>query len=1466
MKNLDCDDDPIWILGPPDDYAILPPVETRDQVLPFDKLTWQNFERLCLKLAGTDGDAEHWRLYGTEGQEQGGIDIYVRRKSTAKYAVWQSKREKAFGPASLQSAVDKFISGDWREKSDLFVLCVQASLRSTETVNKIEECAAKLRKMDIEFQPKDSEGLSLELKVLPEIVDDFFGRAWVTQFCGQEAADNLSHRLPPKELVKLRAGLRECYSLYFNSVDPGVLSQMSISNFGKRHFPLSERFVPPDLRLENGIMISQPPPTQKSLSPIDPQKLSMTLLPELSRYAEPQFLQEKVETTLENWLNDINCDVVLGAAGTGKSTLLRFLALDMLSENPRFTALRRRFPDYLPIWVSFAFWTKLIATDQKHGSLIDAIERWFRLQDEPDLVALVRKALEDKRLLLLIDGIDEWENETVANTALTLLQTFAKRRSIPIILTSRPHGFRLMNRLDNSWRISEIAPLTVDQQIDLASKWFMYLNPTEIDSARNVAKSREQASNFVAELKRNGPIAQLAATPLLLTGLIALRRSQRQLPRNRFLAYKELTKLLLEVHPAARDKAALASGPRHSLDVPTRETALSALAFAIHSGNEGSSPDSIEVDQAISVVSQCLTQRIGMLQGEAQQEARKFLSLGEEEIGILVKKSPREVGFFHRVFQEFLAARHIASLSFDKQIELVQDRATDARWSDVILCLLHQLDRPDEVDRLLAAIETVQGDALTISLRDLILAEATFGEVKKSPKLALQLADNAFQQIEVGRWSTVRQALTTHAIEGLSSPVLGLKVSQRLSQWFPRWHSYGLERVFQTIANWPDDTAEDIKPFLWRGLHDEFPGVARAAAKTFAKRFGGQLKPGERLCQLIAAPASVSAAAAGIEALSNGWPGLSKTNDILIAARHSGSPLLAITAIRGRISLGKQDDDDFSFLTQLGEEVGYHDDFLINHTLLIGWAGDDRLRRYALHKTPGEFRQLLRRPIPDFLIAINGFPGDPQVADLIAQDFRNNNPMIFLEREIFNSLALHFKGNPTVVAALESWVLEHRPDDAYTISLAARVASTPKLKSALLKCLESEHSLKFWAASALVDLWGADDDEVHSALIKCSKMPVEIRQDIAHVLPLVMSKKDRCRNLLLEIIASREKNIRADFALQGLRHLGVDASDRDATNIVLARGYDEERFTLENEVREVILTFKDDERVFALAKRQLQREFGPIDMVAQVYSESAEMRSLVLNVVAPLDLKLRSTLLNQLSMRAGYDSSSRSLIVAALLENEKNINVGASIALARVNKQENLVTMEFVAEIQRELNAVGPRLAARRQSALASLIVIGRLDLFKKPEHPSSFDGLGFDASHEILHLTATEWASIVHYFDGNEAALAALGVDRRYFFDVFGNYLDASNEIKAFALHLIDQDREQGAPAAAIRLIDRVHPRSGYLRELCLKSLNYNGRHPWESFSSAMTAAEVLGSNFRADKEIEAILFRNLDVNPTDF
>ena len=178
----------LWLRTPPDGKRPDPPVTTRKQCLPFSELKWEDFERLCLRLAACNGEVEHCQLYGKRGQSQGGIDLYVRLRSGGRYETWQSKRQKIFTRSDLKSSVDKFLDGEWVEKTDTFCLCVTVGLEDTKLVKEIEIQAARLKEKSIIFVPLDASRLSLELKNHPNLIDEFFGREWVKQFCGYGSA------------------------------------------------------------------------------------------------------------------------------------------------------------------------------------------------------------------------------------------------------------------------------------------------------------------------------------------------------------------------------------------------------------------------------------------------------------------------------------------------------------------------------------------------------------------------------------------------------------------------------------------------------------------------------------------------------------------------------------------------------------------------------------------------------------------------------------------------------------------------------------------------------------------------------------------------------------------------------------------------------------------------------------------------------------------------------------------------------------------------------------------------------------------------------------------------------------------------------------------------------------------------------------------------------------------------------
>jgi hypothetical protein len=93
---------PEYLRHPPDSAgSVLPPVRTAPQLLDFLGIGWDNFERLCLRLA-PDGRDVHHQLYGNRGQNQQGIDLYVRLDGQNGYSPTSASACRPLTRASSQ--------------------------------------------------------------------------------------------------------------------------------------------------------------------------------------------------------------------------------------------------------------------------------------------------------------------------------------------------------------------------------------------------------------------------------------------------------------------------------------------------------------------------------------------------------------------------------------------------------------------------------------------------------------------------------------------------------------------------------------------------------------------------------------------------------------------------------------------------------------------------------------------------------------------------------------------------------------------------------------------------------------------------------------------------------------------------------------------------------------------------------------------------------------------------------------------------------------------------------------------------------------------------------------------------------------------------------------------------------------------------------------------------------------------
>lgn len=151
---------------------IMPPVQTHLQDLPFNELSWEQFEALCAALIEAQPIILNCHLYGLQGDDQQGIDIIATQRGAAGNETWtyQCKRYKEYTVGKLKEALEKMTY-----PADYYVLML--STPATVVLRRVAEESVNVFLWD-------SKDIARKLKNYLAIVEDFFGRAWREAFYG----------------------------------------------------------------------------------------------------------------------------------------------------------------------------------------------------------------------------------------------------------------------------------------------------------------------------------------------------------------------------------------------------------------------------------------------------------------------------------------------------------------------------------------------------------------------------------------------------------------------------------------------------------------------------------------------------------------------------------------------------------------------------------------------------------------------------------------------------------------------------------------------------------------------------------------------------------------------------------------------------------------------------------------------------------------------------------------------------------------------------------------------------------------------------------------------------------------------------------------------------------------------------------------------------------------------------------
>ncbi|MBD8092548.1 NACHT domain-containing protein [Pseudomonas fluorescens] len=1300
---------PFAVLSPPDTIPSRAPVATRDQELPFDALSWENFERLCHRLTALEGDVEHCARYGRQGEAQEGIDIYAR-KTDGRYHCLQAKRHRSFGAAQLLCAVDLFLDGTWAARAISFTVAVQASLRSIVMQEEIERQAARLRARGITFETLDGEGLTARLRHQPELIDDFFGRSWVAALLGPDVASSLGSRLDGNAFARVRAQLANVYEVQFQFFDPGSFGSISDED-GKPALTLLERFLKPDILVrESSRTIDRSELTgvegERSVSSTEVSPLSPES--EITRSSGTVANSRMRRLPVGEWLGDGERLVLLGEAGCGKSTLLRVVALDLLKGQSYFPELATSWGQYLPVYIPFAHWSAQVARDGHAIGIKEIVRRSLQHFLTSSIVDLLDRAFDDKRVLLLIDGLDEWSGEQAARATLSALVTTVEAHNVPVIVSGRPRGLSRIGTLPANWKRGTVAPLSTIQQATIARRWFERYDATESNGAA-LSNAGLRTGRFMAELARDANLGALAAVPLLLIGLVTLALRGQILPRTRGDIYDQLVRVLLEVHPENRATASGDTTPRfrHATDPDQRRAAIARLAFAMREQSGGGMP----LTAAREILRTYLTspQGFDLPDGDASAAANEILSVNAETQGLIVEKAFSEVGFVHASFEEFLCAEHIGGWPFSEIEAFVRSYAGEGRWRNVITYLLGYIQRRDEFDLLIRIIEEPEPDDLVRFHRQFLLGDIAFGSAIRATANATvkRLALATMHRVETEDWAPARREALASVLKGLADPAFKVDIEQRLRRWLPGRRPYRASLIGAFGAWQP---AEKLQDLLVQSMHDEDPGVQRAAAAAYASAFSPSTEACERLLNALTSTRDLAAAAAILESLALGWPNAPAVTPLFQEAWLSHGAELRLVGILGLAATGSASDEARDIVLRCQNhwsDVSYPHHDLAATMLMKYWPGDEILVKSALDRVSGNFDSIWEHTSAIAYLLESPLDRADVRAWILAELGREHPFNIMSNNRCWAQVGRFAAADPDIRSAANAHWCEPKNRLIKMHALPNYVAHVAdrQVAAAMIEVLgnREEKFNRHWALSTLLTGWGRDHPEVKSAIDALIDAVDEDLDDLVALLPNIVLDKAAARARLIRM--GRRSEVRRDLLTIGLEACGCDSSDDEAVAAILAfpvqsRGTSGVSYQL-------FRTFGENNNIREVARECLREADGPLEAIAACYKDDPEFASSLFDIAVPLPIDLRTQVV-EVAATGAAGTALEAILGQGMLETDPELRVRMVIAHHRA-----LLTDAHESARQTLLDKavnVGIDHGSIRAAALAGLVTMGALE------------------------------------------------------------------------------------------------------------------------------------------------------------
>ncbi|MEP1061016.1 MULTISPECIES: NACHT domain-containing protein [Cyanophyceae] len=338
--------------------------------------------------------------------------------------------------------------------------------------------------------------------------------------------------------------------------------------------------------------------------------------------------------------------------------------------------------------------------------------------------------LNNGRALILLDGLDEVAEESKRYHLVQCIENFlGQYPQNRAIITSRPAGYKRDFFRTEEFPHYELQSFDDGKIEEFCDRWYTSRVPDK-------AEAQRRKESLQKALNQQDRIKLLARNPLLLTIIALIHRYQARLPRERYKLYDKAVETLLTAWDDNKELSNQTVLKYLQLDDLRR--LMESLAYWIHTqGTTGDTEGGTLIDKDELI--QKLTQEIKTLKQlqhyEAKAEAERFVKFIRDRTGLLNEQGQDCYAFVHKTFQEYLAAQDInyqADNEDDFEIVLthIEQHLHAPHWREVLLLLIAQ-QSPKKAARAIRKVLTANSLYEQWLHRDLLFAGRCLAEDPK---------------------------------------------------------------------------------------------------------------------------------------------------------------------------------------------------------------------------------------------------------------------------------------------------------------------------------------------------------------------------------------------------------------------------------------------------------------------------------------------------------------------------------------------------------------------------------------------------------------------------------------------------------------------------------------------------------------------------------------------------------------